>query len=483
MGTNLKPTYKSWPAKALNWAAKAVDSALTRSRDQVSSLIAQLKTYGITLFAWAKWSNRKFIKDGYMGNSMVYAVVNRITKKAAIAPFYVYRVKDKRKAFLYKQWTGPDSTKESRQRAMLIKEQAFEEDLEHPFNEILKKPNKWQGWSEFVQTSIGFKLLTGNTFWLKNILDAGANEGKLVSIYNLPPEYTVIVAGGTLWEVIGYELQLGSVVKIPASLVEHSRYWNPEYDTSGSHLWGLAPLTAARKDLDRSNMAAQRGVTMLENAGAAGVLFEKTNAWDALTDEQTGELKRNLNEDILGAGNAGKIALANGDIGYHNFGQTSVEMDVVNQERYSDEKICNVFCAPPGLFMANANATDNNIKAWNKELVSNAVLPALTDIRESLNNVATMSYPDDNIFVDFDKSVYPELQEDMKSMSDWLGKSWWIKGNEKRLAMGYDEDTDEPMMDTYLVPTSVQPINDINPDMLQDEIDRADEEANRQAGS
>lgn len=468
------------PARALGWAAKAIDRVISRPQDAVSSLIKQFRTMGMTVYAWSKWTLHKYIKKGYMGNSGLYSVVNRITRKAAIAPFYVYRVKDKKKAYLYKQWTGPDATKESRQKAMLIKEQAFEEDLEHPFNEILRKPNRWQGWNEFCQTSIGFMLLTGNRFWLKNILDAGANAGKLAGLYNLPPQHMMIVGGETMWEVVGYQLQIGAVVKIPAAMVEHCRYWNPDYDASGSHLWGLSPLAAAGKDLDRSNKAAERGVTMLDNAGAAGVLFEKEN-WSDLSEEQVGEIKRRINDEVLGSDNAGKIVLANGDIGYINFGLTAVEMDVLNQEKYSDEKIANIYGAPAGLFQANANATDNNIKAWNKELVSNCVLPALSDLRESLNNVAKDVYPDDNIFVDFDKSVYPELQEDQEKLARVMSTSWWLKGNEKRLAMGYDEDSDEPMMDTYLVPTSIQPIDNINPDLLQDEIDRADEEADRAA--
>lgn len=450
-----------------------------RQQDQ-SSLNRFFRSYGLTLFAWGNWDKQKAIDHGYLGNSDVYSIINRITRTAAIAPFRVYRIKDQKKALKYKHWTGANATDASIQKAYLVKEQAFEEDLTHPLNEIIAKPNRWQGWDEFIQTSMGFKLITGNFFWLENVLDAGANEGKLTGLYNLPPQHMTIVVGDTMWNVVGYELTCGELVKFPASFITHSRYWNPEYNMNGSHLWGLSPLRAGSKDLTRSNKSAQRGVTILDNAGAAGVLFNKAS-WD-LGEEQAAEMKRRLNEDILGVGNAGKISLANGDIGYLNFGLTAVEMDLINQEKYSAEKLANLYGAPPGLFMANANATDNNIKAWNKQLISNCCVPALAGVRESLMNVAAKRYPNDPIFVDYDLSVFPELQEDLEKTANVMQKSYWLKGNEKRLAMGFDEDSDEPMMNTYLVPTSVQPINNINPDALQDELRLIDEAENRTTG-
>ena len=458
------------PARAFGGIAKAIDRMLApRAEGERSALSKFFRSIGVTLYVWGTWTKGKFIRDGYCGNSTVYSVVTSITKTCAVAPFRVYRVKNKQKALRYKHWTGANATDASRQKAMMIKEQAFEEDLEHPFNDIIKKPNRWQGWDEFVQTCIGFRLITGNRFLFELSLTEGANAGKLISLYNLPPQHMTILATTTMWAVTGYEMQCGEIVKFPAEVITHSRYWNPNYDGAGTHLWGLAPLEAGRKDLDRSNKAAQRGVTVLENAGAAGVLFEKGNSWADLSPEQAAELKRKINEEVLGSDNAGKIALANGDIGYHNFGQTTVEMDIVNQEKYSDEKIANIFTYPAGLLQANANATDNNIKAWNRQKVTNCCIPELSALRDDLNNIAQKYYPDDAVFVDYDLSVYPELQEDQEKIAKIMSSAWWLKGNEKRLAMSYDEDTAEPMMDTYLVPTSVQPINNINPDALVDE--------------
>lgn len=473
-----KTQNRSLPARFVGWMAKAVGYQLTPQQEQ--ALDRRFRSFGLTLFVWGTWNQKRYIKDGYGGNSTVYSIISRITKMAAIAPFRVYRVKDIKKALRYKHWTGQNSTPESRIKAMLIKEQAFEEDTEHPFNALLKKPNKRQGWNEFCQTSIGFRLITGNRFLWDVRLDKGANEGKLVAIYNLPPQHMNILASN-MFTVVGYQMICGEVVPYSTDEITHSKYWNPDYDMTGSHLWGMSPLQAGSKDLDRSNKASQRGVTILENAGAAGVVFEKSGKWSDLTDEQTGLLRKKFNEEMIGQDNAGKIAIANGDVGYHNFAMTAVEMGVIDMEKYSDEKIANLYAFPAGLLTANANATDNNIRAWNKQLLTNCCIPELAALRDDLNAIAEKDYPGEQIFVDFDTSVYPELQEDLGETAKVMAQAWWIKGNEKRLAMGYDEDTDEPMMNTYLVSSSVQPINDIDPERLQNELDSADQATNREA--
>lgn len=427
---------------------------------------------GLTLYTWGDWNSSKYITEGYMANAGLYSIINRITKTAAIAPFKVYLIKDQKKHQLYKAWTGARATKESITRAMTIKNLAYEEDLTHPLNQLIEKPNSWNSASEFTQTAIGFILITGNRFLFVNRLEAGANKGKPVEVYNLPPQHMRIIIGGGLWQVSGYELQLGQIVPIPKENVIHARYWNPNYDTTGSHLWGLSPLTAGSKTIERSNLAELRGATQLKNAGAAGVLFDKTPGGSELSPEQASEMKQALNEEILGLDNSGTIKLANGDMGFINFGMTAVELAVIEQEKYSDEKMCNLYNVPAGLLMANANATDNNIKAWNKQLITGPVLQALNELRDDWNKIAEMY--GEAIYVDYDLSVYPELQEDLEKTANVMQKAWWLKGNEKRLAMGYDEDTEEPMMQKYLVPNNMTELGNLNPDLIGDELDDVD---------
>jgi HK97 family phage portal protein len=462
------------PARLLKAVAKPFGlDVVRRERELSSSLMARIfRMIGLSTYSWSYWDNEKFVREGYLGNADLYAIVNRITSTAAIAPFKVFRVKDQKKLLKYKQWTGERATAASIQKAILLKNQVFEEDNTHALNLLIERPNHWQGCNEFTQASIGFKLITGNRFWFVNELDAGANAGRPHGVFNLPPQYMTIIIGSTLWTVKGYELNLGHPQPIPPESIIHSRYWNPEYDLTGSHLWGLSPLRAASRTLDRSNKAEQRGTTMLDNAGAAGVMFDKGGS--KLTVEQAQEMKRKLNEEVLGLDNSGRISLANGDIGYINFGLSAVEMEILKQEEFSMQRLANIYKAPAGLFLANANATDNNIAAWNKQLVTQAVIPALSELRDDWNKIA-QKY-EENIYVDYDVSVFPELQDDIEKTAKVMAQAWWYNGNEKRLAMGADEDSAEPMMKKYLVPGTLREISDLNPDAFIDELDRETDE-------
>lgn len=429
------------------------------------------KLLGVT-YVWSDWKSQDYINKGYLGNTTVYSVVTWITKSCTIPPFKVYRVVDKAKAKKYKALTGPNATKESLHEARRIKELAYEEDEDHPMNALINKPNKWQSGNEFTETSVGFKLLTGNRYLFVNQLDSGANAGRPYEVYNLPSQHMTPVASEDLWNIVGYELILGSVVKLPKDAVIHSRYWNPYYDGCGSHLIGLSPLKAASKTLERAGLAETRGATMLKNAGADGILFNKETTNDDVSPEQLGQMKQTLNEQILGTKNAGKIHVANGDLGFIKFGLTADELKVVDQERYSDEKICNIFRFPAGLLMANANATDNNIAAWNKQLITQAVLPALVDLRDDWNQIAAMY--GEEIYVDFDASFFPELKVDMAKVAATMAQCYWLTLQEKRDAMDYDDDESEPMLKQYLIPNNLTPINNLA--YLEDELNRTIEE-------
>ncbi len=477
MGNGIKTSWKEraiiTTAKVFGVKASIIDNRVTLVGNRVGSSLTRLFGQFIgTTYVWSSYKTGDYIEKGYMGNAAVYTAVDRINSTAAISPFRAYKVKDKRKHAQYVGLTGKNATKDSLIKAMQIKEEVYEEIEGHPLTDLLEKPNRWQTVTEFIKTCIGFKLITGNRYLWVNRLEAGANAGKPVEIFNLPPQHMMIVVQNSLWEVTEYQMQLGRIVKFPAENVIHSRYWNPHYDGAGSHLYGLSPLSAASKALQRSNLAEQRGANILKNAGAEGVLFNELADDSDDSVARLAQMKKKLNEDILGVENAGRIELANGKLGYIKLGMSAEDLKIVDQEKYSDEKIYNIYKVPPGLFMSNANATDNNIKAWNKQLITQAVLPELNDLRDDFNTIAKM-YPDEDLYVDFDLSVFPELQEDLEKTANTMLKCYWLTGEEKRRAMGYDDDPNEPMLKKYLVPSTLKEISGLNPENILNEVDRA----------
>lgn len=399
------------------------------------------------------------IVESYVSNPDIYAVVNKVARTAAYAPFKVYKIKDQQRHKLYKSWTGENATKESLRRAVEIKELVYEDYTDHPLNKLIEQPNPWQRGREFSENSVGFKVLTGERFWMIVKLDAGANEGLPFAIYNLPPQYMIVKGDGTLLGISGYELSLSKQSAIKKEEIIFSRYWNPTYDTSGNQLRGLSPFKAGSKLGTRSAAVLNRSVNMLQNAGAAGLLFEKPQVGiDGMSPEQAGVLKTKLNTEVLGIDNANSIGVANGDLGYINFGLKGTEMELVDLERLTLEKICALVNVPPVLFNTD-RSIQNNLQEAKKELIVGACCPELDSMRDDWNEIAKL-YQED-IYVDYDLGVYPELQEDMDKVTARNATAWWKTPNEKRLSEYMDEH-ENPLMDEVIIPGGLQLLSDLS---------------------
>jgi HK97 family phage portal protein len=429
-----------------------------------------LQLFGLSV-VWGTWDEVDIIQKGYMNTAALYSIINRISRTAASAPFKVYKIKNQAKHRKVKGWTGANATKESMAMAIRYKELAYEEDTNHPLNALLDRPNPWQAGSEFTQSSVAFKLLTGNRFLLKAVLDIGANQGKVASVVNLPPQYTAVRSDDTLFGVAGYILNLGVPKDIPVEEIIHSKYFNPNITATGEHLKGLSPLAAGRRNLLVTEAGEERTLAMLRNAGAAGMVFNKTV--DGLSQNQAELLKNKINREVLGIENTGTVSFANGDFGYIDFGKTAEQIGVLAEKKYSKQELCNIYGVPYILFDAD-NSTYNNISEAKKELITMAVVPELASLRDDWNMIAKLFGAD--VYIDYDLSVYPELQEDLEKISKIMASSWWITPNEKRLAMGEDEDTEEPMMGRYLVPSNLVDISTLDPAVLDAQMNMIDQQ-------
>jgi phage portal protein BeeE len=426
-----------------------------------------LRMFGLSV-QWVGREISDLIQQGYCANPDIYTVINRIAKTASNAPFKVYRIKDKKKHLYYKAWTGADATPESLRKAMMIKELVYEEDTEHPLNKLIENPNPNQKSREFIENSIGFKLITGERFWHVVNAPTVLNGERPYAIFNLPPQYMIVEGDGTMLGIRGYRLQLGEQRPLTKEEVIFSRYWNPDYDTSGLHLRGLSPLKAGSKLTTLSNSGLTRSVAMIDAAGAAGVLHEKpTLGVEGWTKEQAGDIKKEIHSEILGTENSNSVGVLSGDLGWINFGMKGSEMELLEMQKLTRERIAVLFNAPPGLFDPEKSG-EHNAKEFKKELITSACIPELDSIRDDWNEIVKL-YPEEDIYVDYDLTVFPELSEDHGELAARLLNMPYFTWNEKRLMFGADEDTENENMDKYIIPSGMMLLDDLG----MNEVDEA----------
>ena len=88
-------------------------------------------------------------------------------------------------------------------------------------------------------------------------------------------------------------------------------------------------------------------------------------------------------------------------------------------------------------------------------------MPEMIKIRDELNRWLAPKYGE-KIFIDFDFSVIPELQEEMDKVVSQLSQSWWLTMNEKRAAMNYGADEDDTKLNDYYIPANLIPLNAVD---------------------
>ncbi len=400
---------------------------------------------------WNPENDETYINKGYRFNSTVYSIVNIITKAATTVPFQIYEIQNENNLKRYKALTSGDFNASALNQSRILQKRALVELEDTELHELLERPNPSQSYNAWIQEIIAFGLLTGNRYIYGIGPDTGQNVGKFSELYVLPSQAMEIHSGGILEPVKEYSLQYNGTYKIPADAICHIKDFNPYYDGTGSHLYGMSPLKAGLRSMDANNEALTTGVRYLQNQTARGVLMADEGD---LNEVQARQLKDKFKQQYQGSNNAGDVIITPKKLSWVNFGLNAADLSLIEQYNASIKDLCNVYNIPVQLLNNTDSSTYNNMKEAKKALYQNAVMPQLIKIREELNRWLTPKYGD-KLYIDFDFSVIPELQDEMEKVVAQMSQAWWITPNEKRVAMSYGTDEDKPELDDYYVPTNL----------------------------
>jgi len=223
-------------------------------------------------------------------------------------------------------------------------------------------------------------------------------------------------------------------------------------------------MKAAYKTLRMSNNAADASAMMAINGGAKGAITPKPIGSNVatFTVEQANMIKRAVNEDINGVDNKGRINVLQTPWDYLNFGLSSVDMDLVNTLQLSLHQWCRVFGLPAVIFDTDTSSYNNYQNAM-RDLMTNTIVPVCCSLRDELNKWLVPRFGE-NVYIDFDISALPELQQDLERMSRILRDAYWLTLDEKRAAMNYEEKGG--IFDAAYVNQSLVPLDQITMDFI-----------------
>lgn len=407
-----------------------------------------------------------YIRKGYDINDMVYSIINLIVRKCKVAPWGMYRIVDeqayKKLQSIYRQktWSANDYA-----AASMLQRKALKPVAEPgKWGELLKYPNEEEVFNDFIGNGIAYKLLLGNKYILGKPLKGGANAGIPFELRNMPSQHINIWATNTFpSRVIKYNIGLiPTVFYIPGEVL-HEKYWNPNYNINGEQLYGVAPLKAALGLLGRNNSSMTASASAFDNGGIKGVLHLK-----AVPGQVDGELLvqevSNLKDAVVGewsgADNYGRMGVGGYDMGWIPIGLTHEEMQLIESEKWDLRRFCSVWNVNSQLLNDDQKAY-NNFEEAQKALTTGAALPELCSTRDQLNRKGSTvwGFAKGNV-VDFDLSVYSELQADVKDTATWTSQLLAISPNEQRELCGLAALPDEQMNEPFILTTNRQALSD-----------------------
>jgi HK97 family phage portal protein len=416
--------------------------------------------------AYPDANTRDFIRNAFSGNGTIYTIISTAARKFGYIPRFVYKIESKpaQKSYDYLLKNYGRLTKQKQVQKLFTK--AYNEDIvENDFSRLLARPNSTQGQDAFYELAFVFYLATGETFIRKNrgdtegMSDAQIDKIKPIELEILPSDFVdVLPDPDDIWGIIGYHFWVGGTkVFIRKNDIIHWKRPNPNYDENTyTHLRGLSPLTPGAKLRTQDEAATDAMVSMHQNDGAKGALYNKT--LDNLGPTQKSALENVINRKINSRDAKGAVAALQGEWGYLDFGATAVDMQLDQAQTSTFVRLCNLFGVNPMLFLANA--TYENISQARKDLITGLILPCACSLRDEMNRSLLPDFGLDSSYThDVDVSNLPELQEDMSAKVTQLAAAWWLTPNQKLEEMNQDRSGD-PNMDKRWIPNNLVTMDD-----------------------
>ena len=360
-------------------------------------------------------------------------------------------------------------------KANYLKKKALVELHNTDLHKLLERPNPAQSYASWLTELIAFGKLTGNRYIYGIAPETGNGAGKYKELYVMPSQLIEIISGGYMQPVKEYAIEYNGQYKIPADQICHIKDFNPYFDGSGSHLYGQSPLRAGLRSMTTNNEAVQTGVKYLQNQTARGVLMSDEGD---LNEVQAQQLKDKFRKNFQGADNAGDIIITPKKLSWVNFGLNASDVSLIEQYNASIKDLCNIYNVPVTLLNNTESSTFNNVKEAKKALYQNCVIPELNKIQDELNRWLAPKYGE-KLCIEFDYSVIPELQEETEKVVNQMAQAWWLTPNEKRAAMSFGTDEENPILDDYYIPANLIPASGNDIDLEDPQPAQNDEEVEK----
>lgn len=241
---------------------------------------------------------------------------------------------------------------------------------DHPFLQLLKRPNHVYSRFSLLETLFSYTELTGNAF----LYIAFDQSGQPAELWPLRPDRVTVVPDRKNF-IKGYVYEVdGTQVPLDTTEVVHFRWFHPTDDYRG-----LSPIRVLVNQLVGDQAAVRWNANFFnkDNAIPAGVVTIKS-----MIDDDT--YKRVVREwrESYGDGQRKTAFIRGSDMQYDTIASSQEDMQFLELRKWTREEIFQTFGVPMGKW--SENATEANAQVAEQTFLNDTLWPKLCRVAEEL---------------------------------------------------------------------------------------------------
>jgi HK97 family phage portal protein len=376
--------------------------------------------------AWSKRDYAAFADEGYRRNVIAYQAIHKTAQAVATIPWYAVK---------------PNG----------------DELVEHPFLDLIEKPNPMQSRYEFLQALVGFYRISGNGYIERVFI-----KGRPAQLYALRSDRMKVLPGitgiprGYKYTVNNQEAVWDCDPLTGESDIRHLKDFNPLDDW-----YGMSPIEAGAYAIDQHNESMTHIQALLQNGAAPSGALETSVD---LSDDQFNRLKAEIDGKYTGSKNAGRPLLLEGGMKWVQMGLSPQQMAMIETKYSAARDISLALGVPPLLLNIPGDSTYSNYKEARLAYYEETIIPIAHMIRDELNGWLSEQYFQ-GVRLELDLDQIPAIVEKRRELWDMADKANDLTINERREMKGYEpvEGGDQIYISAGQVPLSFD-LAEPNPD-------------------
>ncbi len=343
-------------------------------------------------------------KQGFIGNIVAFRAISMIAKSASSVVLSAYKI----------QTNGNKK-----------------ELANHNINALLKQPNPKCGLAEFIEEVISYQLISGNSY----IYAAEDENGIPTELQILRPDRVKILNNNDYlvykYIINGLEYDFSDDQNGVCDIL-HLKNFHPLDD-----LYGLSSLAVAHNAIEQHNECLEWNKALLKNGArpSGAVVMNANNG--TMSDDQFERMKSQINEQVMGGENAGKIMLLEGGLDWREMSMSPKDMDFIESKNGAARDIALALGVPPQLLGIKGDNTYNNMGEARMAFWEETIIPLLNNLCNKLSVWMSAQFME-NIEIQYDPDSISALNSQRQILWQNLNNTHFLTDEEKRAMLGFN---------------------------------------------